>query len=228
MNPGELGPRLAERFPGSGIIAVFNGVEPQDVPELEAPFQAIWSEKGLRSVLEAGYDQYIRNGDGPLVRTDSDEHPMDCFEGLAKRAVETDGLVVGNLVYYDETMPPQSLDALAQLIWGEMYGQASRGKAPVGNAHGLLVFSSPAVCQRVLEAAKPILARADEANGGPVQWGHDGLMILAAVVAGIQVEVFPIMGTEVRNRNVAKIFDQFKRHFSIVEAAIRTYPDQLG
>ena len=231
MNEGEMGPRIAAQFPDSTVITVYNGVTADEVPELPSPYKPVWSSPGLRSALEAGYAAYTKDGTTqPLVRTDSDEHPIERFEELADEAFQTNHLVVGNLTYGErpDLMPTGSADEAAQRIWEVMYGQATCDRAIVGCAHGLLVFPSPDVCKTILEHAKPVLEMVDLEAGQKVQWGHDGLMILAAVAAGIRVKVVPIRATEPRNRPSAKIADQFKAHYAIVKMAERLYPRVLG
>ncbi|HSX42274.1 MAG TPA: hypothetical protein VLE93_02905 [Candidatus Saccharimonadales bacterium] len=229
MEEGGLCRRLASQFPSSRIIAVYNGVETEAVPNQESPFFPTWSQPGLREALVSGYNTYVHGGyNGPLVRTDSDEHPPAEFPRLVQHAKEINGLVIGDLRYDEDLMATESPDGLAQQIWLEMYGQATRGKAPVGNAHGLQVFASPSVCHEVLLAAWSILKAADTSALERIQWGFDGILILAAVAAGVPLEIVPIAGTSERNRSTAKIMDQYKKHSLVLRAAAQIYPDQLG
>lgn len=229
MGEGELGHRLASEYPDSTIIAVYNGLPAEETPNLPAPFWPVWSQAGLRSALEVGYQAYVNQGkEQPLIRSDSDEHPSDRFGELAELALQTNGLVVGDLIYSDELMPPETPEHLAYQIWQVMYGEVTRGAATVGNAHGLLILPSPAICRKLLETARPILDRADRQAGEPVQWGHDGVMIMAAVAAGVPLSVIPIQAREIRNRTENKILAQFRRHFLIARMAASVYPDRLG
>ena len=186
--------------------------------------------QGLRSTLSAGYEAirwHHSHGTLPIVRLDTAEHPPEVIPDLARAAIECRGMAIGDLTFDEHTLREGSVDAFAHLhLFPDLYRQMTGGQLSLSCAHGFQAFA-PGVMDRVFEQAMRIVTWASFDASEPIEWGFDGAMALAAVGLGIPIVVQPVRATVLRDRETAKIAQQFRRALQMCPAARTIFP-QLG
>ena len=215
--------------PDAIVVPVLNGLTARgmDFISLEAErvehcetVMAV-SAKGLLSTLSMGYDTILDwyGDDVVVVRLDTAEHPVSAIPLLVRKAVEIQGMVIGDLTFGEETLRSESIDEFAHRdSFPELWRQYTGGRLALSGAYGFQVFA-PGVLRNVYRFAQDIVREARTMTAEEIEWGFDGAMALSAIGFEPPVVVEGVPAVTLRDRPRAKVAQQFARALLMCRAA---------
>ena len=217
--------RVRASVPKATVVPVINGTDDEArAEELVkggrefglAPTYTM-SPLKLRGALMAGYKLVTRaRPDATVVRLDTAEHPPKHIPRLADRAEDIGGMVIGDLTFTEDLMPPDSRERQAHHVDFPSLYRRHCG-VPLSAAHGFQAFA-PGIIPRLLRAVRPIYEILDR-RASPPTWGFDAAAVFAARRLNIPVERIEVPGEVPRNRPVGKIEEQLANARELCEAA---------
>lgn len=203
--------RVRTSVPNATVVPVINGTDNEaraeelvmSGRELGLAPTYTMSPLKLRGALMAGYKSVARDwSDATIVRLDTAEHPPEYIPRLAARAENISGMVIGDLTFTEDLLPPDSREREAHHVdFPNLYRRACG--VPLSAAHGFQAFA-PGIIHRLLRAVRPIYEILDRHESCPT-WGFDAAAVLAARHLNIPVERIEIPGEVARDRSVDKI-----------------------
>lgn len=229
---GGFGGRILTVMPNAIVVPVLNGLPREELRVISSRVSSLLcrpivaeSAEGLLSTLVQGYREVLTQygEEATVVRLDTAEHPIASIPGLVQKALDTKGMVIGDLVFGPETLRSESIDEFAHLnLFPELYRQATGGRLSISCAHGFQVFA-PLVLPVILPTALKIIELVKAKATGKVEWGFDGAMALGAIAAGVPVSVEGVPATTLRDRPGAKVANQFANALQMCLAARQVY-----
>lgn len=214
------------------LLPVLNGLPVEELDHRAERFRGESMEPvvyagggGLVGALCAGY-AHVKSvyGDTPVVRLDTAEHPPEHIPELVARAIEIEGMVVGDLDFSAGGLRADSPDEFAHLdFFPALYAEMTRGRVAISCAHGFQAFASGEICGKVFAGALEILECVERDKGEPVKWGLDGAMPVAAAGLGVPLEVVKVLAESERDRPRKKIVDQSLSAVRILCAASKVF-----
>ena len=203
--PGGFADRLLRT--DTKVVALVNGPEPRalaPVPRKDVTV-VVSPVSGLAASLRYGYRVAAEMGD-VVVRIDTAENPTDHIMNLGALA-STHGGAVGDLRFSSETLRAGSADELPQLdVFPTLFRTFTDGRLTLTGMHGFQAWRSD-----VLLDVLPFAERLWDQAGGfsPLRWAFDAAMALAADTLGMTPVVVHYDAFELRDRERAKISEQF-------------------
>lgn len=215
-DPNGFVARLRRAMPDGEIMPIINGLSEVVVEHCadmaaKLGFRPLISTgvvgKGLYAALYDGYQEAIKIARGPIIRLDTAEHPPEYIPQLLE-ALKTADMVIGDLTFTEKTLRPGSPDERAHLVtFPEMYGEVTGGKLRISCAHGFQGFQSRSALELIFWRAAWRMHQVMEREG-PISWGMDGAMALAACKGHWDVRISPVPAEKLRDRPEAKIKEQ--------------------
>lgn len=181
--------------------------------------------RGLVGVLISGYRHVLENyPDRTVVRADPD-HSLAQVKIVYAAARSRGKMIVGDRDYKERTdlMSPYDYEVHTKLF-PKLYGEATDGAVKLSCAHGLQAFGPQVSMQKMLDLAMYVIYRVEQSIGGPMKWGFDGLMALAAWRLGVSVEVIKFPAVEPRFRKDEKAQEQLENHRAMIAAWKKVLP----
>lgn len=214
------------------FLAVVNGLSPQELAEIDDRakellpdnFGVIVSKgKGVVPVLADGYEHIIKHHAEAdvVVRIDTGEHDINYIPVLAKEAIARRGMIVGDLEFGVVNGVPTMIEEspewlVAKEIWPRILRVASAGLLEgLSNTHGFQAFGSASTIARLLPTARLLVAHSQVHLNGPLRWGFDLAMIMAALLENVPLKIIKVPALQLRNRALDKIFVQLEAHLAV-------------
>ncbi len=112
--------RLA-MLPRPVVVPIINGTNDKEMDAIADKFRNEWchpvvasATTGLKDVLVLGYQHVLQEyPDSVVIRLDASEHPIRDISRLAKIAMDTNGMVIGDLDFFNGFLRKGSGDELA-------------------------------------------------------------------------------------------------------------------
>lgn len=214
------------------LVPILNGLPEGELKKIAREALPIFdpvivdsSARGLVDALIGGYKYVIEHyNEALIVRADIEEHPIWLAEPLSEKVKGTRGMIIRDLSFYVPRIIVNPIDKmLHEEVFPALYGSLTKGRLTMSGAHGFQFFDK-GVCQKILPGAMEIL-KAVKSRGGTIIWGFDLIMALAAIAAGIEVDVGGVPAIMDRDRSNDKVWGQFEDHVRILKTATQVFPN---
>lgn len=224
-----FGTSLKRLYPQAHIVPVLNGINLDELQrvaqEISTDYEPVVSEgEGVVAVLRDGYRYVLQYyPDLPVVRLDTDEHPIEKIPDLLACAEKARGMCVGDLEFSDTTLRSGSVDEFINLnLFPHLFRHFTGGKLELSGAYGFQAFAAGAL-KTIFEAAEKIIKEAAAEANHPLKWGFEAAMILGALSQNVPVVIEKIPAESLRDRPTLKISQQIADTLAVFCAANRLF-----